>query len=80
MDDWDGVLRCLQTVRGDFDVEILRVRNRFTATADVPQVQNLKSQPTTNLFYVRQTYNLPRIAEHFVQNQVYSYVWSTSAL
>ena len=38
VDSWDGVLRCLQLVRGDFDVEILRVRNRFTATADVPKV------------------------------------------
>ena len=38
VDSWDGVLRCLQLVRGNFDVEILRVRNRFTATADVPQV------------------------------------------
>jgi len=46
LDDWDGVLCCLHTVRGDFDVEILRVRNRFTATADVPQVKTLKSQPT----------------------------------
>ena len=38
VDDWQGVLRCLQAVRGDFDVEILRIRNRFTATADVPQI------------------------------------------
>jgi len=38
VDDWHGILRCLQAVRGDFDVEILRIRNRFTATADVPQL------------------------------------------
>ena len=37
-EDWQAVLRCLQAVRGDFDVEILRLRNRFTDSSDVPQV------------------------------------------
>lgn len=38
VDDWDGILRTLKAVRGDFDVQILRIRNRFTATSDVPQI------------------------------------------
>jgi hypothetical protein len=38
VDDWDGILSTLKAVRGDFDVEILRIRNRFTATSDVPQI------------------------------------------
>ena len=38
VDDWDCMLRCLKAVRGDFDVEILRIRTRFNDTADVPQV------------------------------------------